>query len=354
MDILGKTIWQQAAGDTNRDYVELCLKWDVILNGPGDYGRWSIQCQESLRKDGYSERKITDLRRFCEQMKDGDLVVLRRGTSVVVGVGEIVGCYEHCEEFDDVDGWAISHVRRVRWLWKNTKEPKEVDTYTLKLGDTTQRLNAPDVNSWLESLEVPDAAHDHSPVDLPYIGNNEVSVDDISEYLFSKGVASASISHLLDEIGEFVRIADWYNREERPSEHETVTYLVVPLLRALGWTPQRMAIEWNRIDVALFSSLPRKEDFLSVVVEAKKMGSSCLSAFSQAKDYALESKQCRRLIVTDGLRYGVLTRDEGKSCQKENFFLHAYMNLMRLRCEYPLYECKGAKDALFVMAPEWR
>ena len=353
MDIEGRTIWQQAAGDTDRDYAYLCLKWDVILNGPGDCGPWP-KCERYLREGGRSGKKITDLRRFCEEMRDGDLVILRRGTSVILAVGEIDGIYEHHEEFNDVDGWDLAHVRRVRWLWKNTEEPKKFATYTLKLGDTTQRLNAPDVNLWLETLDIPDNARDHTPIKLPDISDNaNVSVDDISEYLFGKGVASGSISNLLGEIGEFIRISNWYKREERPSEHETVTYLVVPLLRALGWTPQRMAIEWSRIDVALFSSLPRKEDFLSVVVEAKKMDSSCLSAVSQAKDYALKAKRCRRLIVTDGLRYGVFTREE-ETCQKEEFSLHSYINLRRLRREYPLYDCMGAQDALLAMTPEWQ
>src|SRR5260370_42567094 len=61
-----------------------------------------------------------------------------------------------------------------------------------------------------------------------------------------------------------------------PSEHETVAYLVVPLLRALGWTPQRMAVEWNHVDVALFEQLPRSDKSLRVVAEAKKMDNSCL------------------------------------------------------------------------------
>ena len=124
MDFEGRKIWQQAAGDTDRDYAGLCLKWDVILNGPASYGRWP-ECQKDLRKDGWSGRKITDLWRFCEQMQDRDLVVLRRGTSVVVAVGEIVGCYENHEEFNDVDGWEIGHVRRVRWLWNAAEQPKE-------------------------------------------------------------------------------------------------------------------------------------------------------------------------------------------------------------------------------------
>lgn len=211
MDIEGRSIWQQAAGDTDVDYVDLCLKWDVILNGPAYYGPWP-KCERRLREDGVTERKLTDLRRFCVEMKDGDLVIMRRGTSVVPAVGEIVGCYTYHEEFNDVDGWEIAHLRRVRWLWKDTQKPKEFKTYTLKWGDTTQRLDAPDVISWIDSLDIGDKALGRDPLELPPEKMRDISVDDISEYLFGKGVSSDSILKLLNEIGEFIRIANWYNR----------------------------------------------------------------------------------------------------------------------------------------------
>lgn len=104
MDISGKTIWQQAAGDTDRNYSDLCLKWDVILNGPSYAGAWP-DCKKGLKEDGWSSRKITDLRRFCEEIKDGDFVVLRLGTSTILGVGQVVGEYKWFDEFGDVDGW---------------------------------------------------------------------------------------------------------------------------------------------------------------------------------------------------------------------------------------------------------
>jgi len=53
MDISGKPIWQQAAGDTDRDYSQLCLEWDVILNGPGYAGAWPASA-EPLTRDGWS------------------------------------------------------------------------------------------------------------------------------------------------------------------------------------------------------------------------------------------------------------------------------------------------------------
>jgi hypothetical protein len=40
--------WQQAAGDIARNYADVCLKWDVILNGPGYLGAWP-ECTEKLR-----------------------------------------------------------------------------------------------------------------------------------------------------------------------------------------------------------------------------------------------------------------------------------------------------------------
>jgi hypothetical protein len=134
-----------------------------------------------------------------------------------------------------------------------------------------------------------------------------------------------------------------------PSEHETVAYLIVPLLRALGWTPQRMVVEWNHVDIALFEQLPRADQSVRVVVEAKKMDNSCLTAKPQAMSYANGKTACHRLIVTDGLRYGVYVRKE-----QEVFHLYAYLNLTRLRRDCPVYECKGAEEALLAMAPEWK
>jgi hypothetical protein len=151
VDIDGKAIWQQAAGDNNRNYAELCLRWDVVLNGPGYAGPWP-ECRDALQADQWSARKLTDLWRFSEEMRDGDIVVLRIGTATVLGAGEIVGPYQWSDEFGDVDGWDLQHIRRVRWLWHSTTEPKTFDTYALKQGDTTQKLGDSAVKEWLRAL----------------------------------------------------------------------------------------------------------------------------------------------------------------------------------------------------------
>lgn len=340
-----RNFWQQAVGDTDRNYAEICLKWDVILNGPGYAGAWPV-CAKKLRNDEWSSRKITDLRRFSEEIKDGDIVVLRLGTSTILGVGVVVGDYEWLDLFGDVDGWDLQHVRRVSWLWKGLNSPKKFDTYTLKQGDTTQKLDSPVVTDWIESLNL-DYINSPALTELPRTEDNTVNFESVSEFLFDHGVSSNSIDILNKEIDELVRIAKWYNKYDNPSEFETVAYLAIPLLRALGWTPQKMAIEWNNVDIALFSNLPRKDSNLSVVVEAKKKGNSCLSAFSQAQSYAKGKHNCRRLIVTDGLRYGVYIK------QGYEFQLYAYFNITNLKTRYPIYECFGVNEALRAMTPEW-
>jgi hypothetical protein len=347
MNLGNRIIWQQAAGDTDRNFAQLCLKWDVILNGPGYAGPWP-ECREKLRSDKLAPRKCTDLSRFCEEMKDGDLVVLRLGTSKVLGVGEVVGDYEWMDLFGDVDGWDLQHVRRVRWLWTSANDPKEFPVYSMKLGDPTQRLDSKNVRTWMASLDISPIEQARELVNIPLVERGEVALADVSDFLFDQGVASASIESLLQEIGELERIARWYQKFGNPSESETVAYLVVPLLRALGWTPQKMAIEWNYVDVALFSTLPREDVNLSVVVEAKKKGSSCLSALSQARDYAQARGGCQRLIVTDGIRFGIYIRVQ------DEFALHAYMNLTDLKDNYTIYGCHGTKMALLAMTPEWK
>ena len=278
-------------------------------------------------------------------MKKGDLVVLRLGTTDILGVGVIVGEYQWLEEFSDIDGWDLHHVRRVRWFWTGLESPKVFDTYTLKFGDTTQRLDSLEVKKWIESLSKDKA--DGALAVLPKSDKQNVEFEEISEYLFDQGVSSNSIEMLIREIGELIRIAKWYSKYESPSEFETVAYLVVPLLRALGWTPQKMAVEWCNVDVALFSQLPRTDNNLSIVVEAKKKGDSCLTAKLQAESYAKGKVNCERLIVSDGLRYGVYLKED------EEFTLYAYFNLTALKNDYPVYDCHGVKQALQAMTPEW-
>lgn len=355
MEITGEQIWQVAAGDTNRNYADMLVYWDVIVDGPGEVGPW----QENKKE--LTEKK-RDLKRFCEEMKEGDTVLLRMGTSDVLAVGHVVGPYQWLDDFGDVDGWDLQHVRRVKWMWKKCGgNPPLFEPYTLKWGDTVQPVSmSPVLKEWLQDLQPNLPSTELRSLPEKY-GHGQrlpsVETDEISDFLFDRGVAASSVDMLANQLGELIRIARWYDRKrEFPSESETIAYLIIPLLRTLGWTPQRMAVEWNNVDVALFGTLPRNDSNLVVTVEAKRKGSSCLTAKSQAETYAEREcrRNCQRLIVTDGTRYGVFVRDADQPFPDQPA---AYFNLLRLVESYPILgmdkTCDGPKHALLMMAADW-
>ena len=359
--LVERKVWQVAAGDNKRNYVEICLDWEVILNGPseseGKPRDWR-QNRKILQQE-ISSQKFADLRRFCDEIADGDIVVLRLGTGKVYGVGQVVGGYDWCDAFCDIDGWYIGHIRRVRWLMKQPPFGF-FGAHAMKMG-TTKRLDPKSqVAKWLRNLAV---SQGNITDDLRMLPDCKPLPDTDElwtatfDHLLDQGVASDSIKTLVSEIKEFVRIGQYYQQADvKPSKDETRAYLVIPLLRALGWTPQKMAVEWSikrsnqnrRMDIALFGAMPRKDEHISTVVEVKKLGDACLPAVTQVRDCVAGLAACKRIIVTDGHRYGVFV----KSSSGE-FALHAYLNLTRPRHKYPVYECEGAKDALFAMTPEW-
>ncbi|MGD0908549.1 MAG: hypothetical protein ABSA96_13280 [Candidatus Acidiferrales bacterium] len=359
MNIDGRKIWQIAAGDKDRRYPDPLLKWDVVAMGPGCLGGWP----EVSSSTELSAKYVGILRQFNEDVVEGNLVVLRLGTDEVYGVGEIVGGPAWLDDFGDIDGWDLQFVRRVRWLWKyDGKTPKRFKPYTLKLGATVQDVNptldnAKPLLDWLQQLEFTSEELTRELVTLPPSCRDKLAIEPchtqkVGEYLFDRGIAAQSIDAVLREMAELVRIAKWYQSEMvYPSDAETVAYLAVPLLRVLGWTPQKMAIEWNNVDVALFHALPRKDPNVEVVVEVKIRDSSSLKARDQAENYTLvpDREKCSRVIVTDGIIYAVYVKSDGKFGTMPS----AYLNLTRMMDDYPILGCKGAKEALEMMAPDW-
>ncbi len=150
----GRTIWQVAAGNgSNTHYAECCLQKNVIIIGPGKFGAWP-DCETPMRQGGISSRRVGIVKRFAEDMKPGDLVVLRVGTQHIYGVGRLVGNYDWSEEFRDVQGWDLHHSWQVQWLWHQDGKPKQFPVYSLKLGNSVQKLTSPEVRHWLHSLDI--------------------------------------------------------------------------------------------------------------------------------------------------------------------------------------------------------
>ena len=200
--------------------------------------------------------------------------------------------------------------------------------------------------------DIRNSLRDFAPrlVPLPTTGD-EIKSPELGERLFIEGLPSEYVDKLMAVFASLQRVASWYGNETkrpegRPSEQETVCYLVVPLLLSLGWSQQTAAVQWHYVDVALFSGMPPTEATLACVVEAKLLGRSVFAPTGQAADYALRAgrENCNRLIVTDGIRYALHRRSA------HEFKLEAYLNILNMRDSYPVLGCKGAVEAVLGMA----
>ena len=138
-------------------------------------------------------------------------------------------------------------------------------------------------------------------------------------------------------------------RSGRPSEHETITYPVVPLLMSLGWSEKTLAIEWKNIDIALLDEAGPGQPQTTCAIEVKSLDRSVFAPKEQAISYA-DQERCKQFFVTDGVRYAHFSK-EG-----DDYGPRSYLNISRLRMKYPVYDhraggrCGGAVDSLLSMA----
>jgi hypothetical protein len=150
---------------------------------------------------------------------------------------------------------------------------------------------------------------------LPELPSEEPPLDEVPDPLKGIVAQSADLVPLLQDGQAF---------GENPSEDELIAHFVVPFLCALGWPPERIAVKWRRIDVAVFRALPRTPENCHLVIEAKRLGVGVEGALAQARGY-VEALGCpRAVVVTDGIRYRMYDGER-------DFAPVAYANLARLK-----------------------
>jgi hypothetical protein len=103
-----------------------------------------------------------------------------------------------------------------------------------------------------------------------------------------------------------------------------IVHFVVPFLRCLGWPPERIAVKWHHIDVAVFRTLPRTPENCQFVLEVKRVGGGVEGALEQAIGYVTALGLRSDVVVTDGIRYRMFSTDPAVSPV-------AYANLVRLK-----------------------
>jgi hypothetical protein len=299
-------IWQLAGGPASRPYADVFLRHGVGLIGPGDAGPWKPERGDDEFEGGF-------VRRFASEMQVGDVVLLRKGSATIIAVGIVASDYMYLNQFEDVNGWALQHARRIRWC----KLPQEYTFGTTVFGANPTRCS----RTWNE--EVKDYAERflNSPPTLW----QEASLPDLPEEEPGLDAVPSALGDIVAQAHDlFGLFWDRQNFGDHPTEDELVGHFVIPFLRMLGWPPERIAIKWRRIDVAVFTALPRTPENCRFVIEAKRLGAGVESALEQAKGYVESLGVPRDVIVTDGIRYRMYSYEKGLAPV-------AYANLIRLK-----------------------
>ena len=329
--------WQVAAGDGERDYSEVFTKFGVMLVGPGNPGDY-FEKKDSYRKHRWG----SPVKAFAEQVREGDVVVLKRPSRKqwkVLAVGKVRGEYQYLPVFDDVEGWDLQHCRRVEWVL-----PKDTVSVSGLTRGTFNRV-------WKGAVkeQVSQTLNSGTPISsrpLPKIAP-ELSDEELINHLIINGLRPKDAEDLTQTIAHIRRLVRWYwSHGADVKEHETRAFLILPLLFALGWSEQRLKIEWKATDIAFFENPYNRQNRdpknCIMIFESKRFWGGLTYAESQAKRYAKDFPNCRHLIVSDGCIYKLFQR------QDDEWIESAYLNILKPRSRHPYEEDKGGAQDVFL------
>ncbi len=348
-------VWQIACGEKGRRYQRLFLDHDVMFLGPGRFGPYAPPLYDEnpdARAEG--EGKVTYIRQFATEVRQGDLVLLRSGYNVL-SIGEIESDYFHTTAFDDVYGWDLEHCRRVRWQRQHDEALQQIQASGDLFADRKQiptftRVNHPRNLDPIRHL-LPQIAT--RPLrDLPGTPETPLTPEQLSDALFQEGLGYDACLHVERAIRKLRGLLDWYNKERspgRPTEHEVVAHMILPLMLALGWSEQLLAIEWKKIDLAVFTHTPTDVSTCGLVCEAKGMDSPMQEVVEQAIGYcnAHGLDHCQKILVADGGYFSLYRKIAGVWETDPS----GYINLRKLRRHYLLPKGADAVKTLMALTP---
>ena len=343
-EVTGTTVqyWQVAAGSDNRDYSADFLRYGLAFVG-GDGPRATMK-----------------------QVRQGDRIVLKRGTSRIIAAGVVVErAGEHRGEVDDADeqrqwlrdydGWDLRAYCNVEWHHSGELSP----VVGLSRG-TIRLVHQSEIRRIAEEII---AATPPRPIDAEPSPTQLVSDVEVLDHLIELGLRPGAAEDLTATIRRIRLLARYYFHKCRWDdirEHEARTFLIIPLLLALGWSEQQIKIELSvpggRVDIAGFRTPYRRKDKAPnndecvLILESKGFSQGLDYAHTQGKAYAEEFPACMVVVASNGYCYKAYRRAGVGFAETPS----AYLNLLAPRTHYPLdpKENSGALALLsFLMPP---
>jgi hypothetical protein len=342
LNIDNKRTWQIGSGDSSRDYSNVFLEFGVALVGPGDPGDDRNSKAEEYYKGHPNENNWGSVLR---QVQPGHWIILRSGQRIIKAVGEVTSGYDYKEIFGDVDGWDLQHLVNVNWYLPVPEKGIVFDKSVLVRSTLAACRN----EAVIDRIKTEDFIRrlptaDYRKLKLP----QEITMSDIYQSLIDFGIRIQDAENVAATIERIIKLTKWYlQKDPDVLEHEIRTFLVVPLLISLGWSEQKIKIEYNKIDVAIFKKpfVGKYETDPDIIIETKRFYDGLSFTKSQAEQYSVDYPTCKVIIATNGYRYKIFEKQDG------NFVDIAYLNMANLREHHYLNpEIGGAVTALLKMS----
>jgi len=320
--------WQVASGAGDRNYDEEFINWGIAFVG-----------------EPYSHR--------IGRVEKGDRILLRgrrNNAEEIVAVGEVTeyeGRYKGCKDkrvLRDFDGWDLPAYCYVDWHRVYDGKKTNIRTTIAQIGKNN------DLRRYADSI-LQDRGKNRvgNPGNMPPEPET-MDLEEIARKLVPQDLVEDLTSKLLHIRDLAKHYYDFeYKHWDEVKEHEIRTFLIIPLLLALGWDEKRIKIELSpsrlgvddgqkSIDIACFSQKYEKDspnanrEKCHLIVESKRFSSGIdKDAPDQAKKYA-KALNCKTIVVSNGYCYKAFVGEDGEFSDTP----HAYLNLLKPTRNYPL------------------
>lgn len=344
-------IWQIATGESGRDFSSIFFDYDVMVLGPSlELGDASIDGDKYW--DGVPNSQNNQVWSFANKPMPGDRILMRYEKEVIaIGLipEEPENQYSFQKQFKCVYGWELCHTRRV--IWTKNKLPDEIrDVFA----DRKQQPTFTEVHNPIKDLiiEYKTDEFNRTLKELPQIDYKDYTEDELGRELFRNGISNKNIEDIIKALNQADRLINWYWSEKSgryPTENEVISHIILPIFLGLGWSHQQIAVEWNKVDVALFKNTPTTEGNCIMIIEAKGLGRSLGKVLGQPANYMknLNLNNIKIIVTTDGANIFVYSVDKNIV----NEVPVGFFNVNHLQREYILPKNINLVDTLVKLQP---
>ncbi|MHB8338973.1 MAG: hypothetical protein ACYDEE_16280 [Ignavibacteriaceae bacterium] len=321
-DINPRNCWQIGTGDGTRSYFDIFLKYGVALVGPGDPG---IEGEPGTELYYLTHRNDRNWGKILKQVEENEWIIARKGKKIILAVGKVLKEIGHSNLFYDVEGWDLQHYIKVKWYTPNSPDNIIWFDDSVLSQSTLQRCKNQFVFNTIYQTEFEEKNSQFEVEDISI--PKPIDNSDIMKILIDEGLRIQDAENISLTIQRIIKLAEWYQHNDRGTlESEIIAFLILPFLIALGWSEQKIKLEYQNIDIALFKKV-FKGDYSSspeFIIEAKTFSNGLAFTHKQILNYAKKYPDCKNFIATNGFRYRLFFKDGKNLVQK------GYVNLLRL------------------------